>query len=282
MTNEPATSVAKRVLERIEGEHIAPRPRWEFLAREWFFWALGGASVALGALAVAAALFEVANADWRFWAATHGDFFAFLLSAAPFLWLVALALFILVGYENIRRTRRGYRYPFWLIALGAVLTSAVLGATLFAAGLGERIEEAPGDSLPFYRPIEAAERGWWIEPARGLLGGEVVAVSSTSDGFVLRDFDGALWQIDAGALSSTSIAAVARGGEVRVIGVPDPRATSTFVGCYVFPWQIKGAARAKPLAVPFAPPAAEIFAFVARKNPCTGVAPYQPNPSAGE
>ncbi|HVW82458.1 MAG TPA: hypothetical protein VHC68_00720 [Candidatus Paceibacterota bacterium] len=296
-TDHQSGSLAKRVLDRIEGERVRPRPRWEFLARDWFFWLLGGVSVALGAVAIAAALFEVANADWRFWAATHGDFMNFFLSAAPFLWILALALFILVGYVNIRRTRRGYRYPFWLIALGAVLTSAVLGGALFAAGLGEPIEEAVGDHPPFYRPIEAAERAWWLSPEHGLLGGTVVGVSSTSDAFTLRSFDGSLWQVGADALSTTSAAVVERGGEVRIVGVPS-KATSTFEGCYVFAWQVEGARRAPPPAAPFAlrlkagapsgttavavaapagapgVPRVETFSVTARSNPCTGVSPY--------
>jgi hypothetical protein len=312
MPNDHTSDLAKRVLDRIEGERLAPRPRWEFLARDWFFWLLGGVSVAFGASAIAAALFELANADWRFWAATHGDFAAFFLAAAPFLWILALALFVLVGYVNLRRTRRGYRYPFWLIALGSVLTSAVLGSALFAAGLGEPIEEALGDHPPFYRPIEAAERGWWDAPGKGLLGGTVVGVSSSSDSFYLKSFDGVLWRVDAGALGATSTTAAERGGVVRVVGVP--AGSSTFEGCFVFSWQVAGSRRAVPAPRPIAliarsgkaaaatsapgavtavatlrapagapgAPAAETFAAPARSNPCTGVSPYGPRYSAGE
>ncbi|MGH7175429.1 MAG: hypothetical protein ACREGR_03675 [Minisyncoccia bacterium] len=283
MTDSPQPdSLVKKVLERIEGERLTPRPRWEFLARDWFFWLLGGISVALGALAIAAALFELANAGWPFFAETHQDFLTFFLQAAPFLWLLALALFILLGYENIRRTRRGYRYPFWLIATGAVLTSAVLGSALFAAGLGENIEEAIGDHPPFYRPIELEEHGWWLSPARGLLGGTVISVSSTSDTFMIKDFKGDLWQVDAAALSSTSATALERGGVVRVIGAPQADATSTFEACFVFPWEVEGARRLPPLLAPFAPPPVEKFSAAVRSNPCTGVSPYKPTASAGE
>jgi len=281
MNNQPRNpedSLTKRVLEQIEGERVAPRPRWEFVLENWFFWTLGGVAVALGAFAAAAALFEIANAGWAFYAKTHPDLLTFFIQAAPFLWLIALAVFIFVGYTNIRRTKRGYRYPFWIIACGAVLTSIVLGTALFAAGFGQEIDEAIGDHPPFYRPVVVEEHSWWENPSRGLLGGMVVAVSGANDSFTLQDFNGSSWTIDASELSTTSLAAVERGGQVRVIGVPDPDATSTLEACYVFAWQTYGAHNPAPPPAPFAviPPPNETIAPATRSDECKGIRPYGP------
>ncbi len=57
--------LAERVLGRITQEHLAPRPRWEFLLKNYAFWGLGVLAVLFGALAFSATLFEVRNVDWR-------------------------------------------------------------------------------------------------------------------------------------------------------------------------------------------------------------------------
>jgi hypothetical protein len=276
-------TLSERVLGRIGAEHIEPRPRWRFVAENWFFWAVGAIAVALGSFASAAALFELANAGWSFYAATHHDLLTFILAAAPFLWLLALALFILIGYENIRRTKRGYRYPFTLIVVGAVLTSIALGAALFAMGFGEQIDESIGSHPPFYRPLVVEEHAWWLRPADGLLGGQVVAVSTTSDSFTLKDFNGTIWTIDASMLSTTSAATVERGGVVRVEGIADASATSTLVACAVYPWQTYGAENTPPPPPPFAAPPSERSSGTARNQSCKGASPYQsPRATSGE
>lgn len=116
------TCLAKRVLSRIEGGHLVPRPRWEFIARNCLFWVLSALAVALGARAFSMSLFEVENVDWR-------------LSAASFFWIGVLALSIGIGYVTVRRTDHGYRYPIAVVALGAMLASLALGACLYAVGL---------------------------------------------------------------------------------------------------------------------------------------------------
>ena len=273
---QPTTTLAARVLARIARDHIVPRPRWEFIFKNYFFWTLGALAVALGAFAFSAALFEVENAGWRLAVATHPDFLTFLLSAAPFLWALALALFVLIGYANIRRTNRGYRYPLALIAFGAVITSVALGSALYAFGLGGELEEAVGDHPPFYRPILVAERSWWLAPERGLLGGSVVSVAPGISSFTLRDFAGGVWRVDGSDLSAPDLTVVARGGIVRVVGVPAAATSSVFHACFVFPWEIRGA-QPEPVPSPLAAisSTSERSAPAARSEECKGIRPYQ-------
>ncbi len=284
--NDKNETLTERVLGRIDSEHLSPRPRWAFALENWFFWTLGALALALGALASAAALFEVANTGWDFYMDTHRDLLTFIVAAAPYLWLLVLALFVFIGYENIRRTKRGYRYPLAVIVIGSILTSVVLGTALFAAGFGEEIEEAIGDHPPFYRPVVLAEHAHWLSPQQGLLGGTIVAVSTTSESFTLKDFDGAVWTIDASDLGATSTAAVERGGVVRVIGLPTTNATSTTLhACAVFSWKTYGAPTDDALP-PFAPlpmPMPERSMGGMRISLCRGASPYtSPRATGGE
>jgi hypothetical protein len=269
--------LARRVIDRIVDEHLTPRPRWEFLFKNYLFWGLGALAVAFGALAASATLFEVTNVDWRLSVATHPDFLTFFLAAAPFFWVIALALFIFIGYVNIRFTNHGYRYSLAVLALGAVLTSLALGCAIYATGFSGEVEEIIGDHPPFYRPIIATERSWWLAPEKGLIGGQVVQTASSSVSFVLRDFNGRVWNIDGSDLRAPDLAAVRRGGTVRIVGVPVAATSSAFHACFVFSWEMHGGPWN---GSPPPPPAA--LASTSRESAatmfseiCKGIRPYQ-------
>ncbi len=276
-TNHPHDDpFAKRVLARIDEENLTPRPRWEFVFKNCVFWGLGGIAVVLGAFAFSAMLFEFENVDWRLALVTHRSLFAFFLDAAPFLWIGALALFLLIGYLNVRRTNHGYRYSLVLIAAGAVLTSLSLGAALYATGLGGLVEEGVGAYAPFHRPILVAERSWWLAPDKGLLAGYVVSAAPGAVSFVLRDFSGALWHVDGNDLRASDLAAAARGGLVRVIGVPTNATSTTFHACFVLSWKFRGDWGGTPPLFPLAVIAStsERISSTARSEVCRGIRPY--------
>lgn len=271
----PHDQLVSRVLDRITGEGLTPRPRWAFLLENYVFWGLGALAVVLGATAFAAGLFEVENVGWRLYTVTHSDFASFFFESVPSLWVVALALFIFIGYMNIRRTRKGYRYSLALIALGAVLTSIPLGTLLYAAGVGERVEGVIGDHPPFYRPIMVRERAWWLAPERGLLGGTVLSSAPDLSTFVLRDFSGEEWTVDAGDLPINDRTIVARGGTVRVIGVSATSTTARFHACFVFPWEVHGSHFVHPAApIALIASSSATKMALARSEICRGLGPY--------
>lgn len=267
--------LSRRVFSRIEGEQLVPRPRWEFMFKNSVFWALGASAVILGACAVAAAIFDIENAEWPLAVATHASFASFFIDAAPFLWAFALGLFVVIGYLNVRRTNRGYRYPLVVIALGSILTSLTLGAGLYAFGMGQALEEAAGTYVPFYRPILESRRIWWQDPQDGLLGGEVVAISATTSTFILRDFEDTLWEVDSTDLQDPDQVVVARGGIVRLVGSPVMATTSLFHACFAFPWEVHGTFRSKPLPPPLATvqPRASSTVFT-QSTHCQSIRPY--------
>jgi hypothetical protein len=262
---------ARRVLERIDSEHMRPRPRWEFVGENYLFWILGAVAVALGAVAFSAALFEIESADWSLYAATHVSFWAFFLAVAPFLWAAALLVFIGIGYINIKKTRRGYRYPLTVIAIGAILTSVSLGTALYASGFGEIIEESPGSALPFYRPILSAERAWWQAPEQGVLAGEVLSVASDTGSFVLRDLSGEVRTVDADDLRAADLKELVVGATVRVVGAPTSSTTESgiaFHACFVFPWNFP------PPPPPVVATSSERTSAPERSDECKGIRPY--------
>lgn len=272
----PEQNVARRVLNRIADEHLVPRPQWEFAFRNYFFWGLGVVAVLFGALAFSAMLFTLENADWQLALVTHGSLLEFFFDVAPLLWVGALALFLLIGYANVRRTNHGYRYSLSVIALGAVLTSLVLGTALYARGFGSELDTAASRVLPFHTPILVNEESWWLAPQKGLLGGSIVSVDPALASFELRDFNGELWKVDGADLRTPDLTAVARGGTVRIVGIPTTATSSVFHACFVLAWQPQGAPAAMPPPPPFAAVSStsERSSAVLRSEVCRGIRPY--------
>ncbi|MFA5942421.1 MAG: hypothetical protein WC798_01995 [Candidatus Paceibacterota bacterium] len=227
------SDLAKRVIGCITSKRLTPRPRWVFTFKNYFFWILGALAITLGAFAFSAMLFQITFVDWSLSSVTHASFFAFFLAAAPFLWVSALALFIIVGQVNIRRTSHGYRYPIIAMTLGSMFLSVAFGGGFYMAGLGGDLDEAIGDHPPLYRSIVAQERSWWLAPEKGLLTGHVVEVASGTSSFVLRDLSGQSWEIDGNNLSDQVLSAVTSGEEVRIVGLPAPTSVSTMTSASV-------------------------------------------------
>lgn len=235
--------LVEKVLDRIKDERMAPAPRWQFAARNGLFWTLWIASALLGAMAVAAAMYTVANAGWEFRELTHSGLGQFLVEKIPVLWLVALAFATIVAYENLRHTERGYRYPLLVVVGGSVFVSAILGAAFYANGVGQRVEEGIGSHIPFHRSAMKDERVRWTNPQRGFLAGEVVSVSPEQNVFSLRSFDGGQWTVSLDDVSGRGRATIDQFPLVRVVGIPMPTSSgvlTTFRACFVFPWTVRG------------------------------------------
>ena len=284
MNHDTQDTLAKRVFARIREERLTPRPYWNFALENYFFWGLGACAVLLGAFAFSAMIFEVTNVDWRLAGVTHANLFSFLLDAAPFLWVGVLTLFLLLGYGNVRRTNHGYRYSLMTIALGAILMSMTLGSALYTVGLGSRVEDFVGNHLPFHNSILSKKHAWWLAPQRGLLGGEVMSVAPDATFFILRDFNGTPWRIDANDLRTPDLVTVVRGGTVRVVGLPLPETTnalatsSVFHACFVLPWELHGDFRHMSPPAPFT-----VSSLITEKSlltasssgTCEGIHPFQ-------
>lgn len=271
--------LAGRIIARINEEHITPRPRWQFVLENWVFWTIGGVAVLVGAIAVAGAFFKIVHAGWQYQVATHDTWLAFVLDAAPLVWLLLLVAFILIGYFNIRFTKRGYRYPFIVIVVGVVLSSTSVGVGLYALGLGEVFDDALGQ-VPFYHPVSMVQQGLWSRPDRGLIAGEVLRENEDGS-FTLQEFNGPTWTVDGTDLRGPDEAVIDEGKLVRVVGVPvsatSTASTTPFHACFVFPWDLPPHGNQPPSSLPmkvFGPTQSKSNIGVARSLLCTGVRPY--------
>src|SRR5690606_40503149 len=119
-------SLKDNVLERLEREGITPHSRYYWLSYEYAFWGAWVLSVVLGAVALAVLSFTSVYIGYSLFEATHGGFLTFLIDSLPYLWLLAFALLTLVAYFNLRNTKRGYKYPLYLV-VGSSFSFSILG-----------------------------------------------------------------------------------------------------------------------------------------------------------
>jgi len=133
-----------RVLDRISKEGVEPIPWSLCVAKNSAFWLFFALSIFVGALSVATIIYTELNIGWELYDATHDNVYTFLIDSLPFAWLGVLVAVFVLGYYNVRQTKRGYRYPVWALALGSIFVSFVLGVYLHGAGYGKYVDETIG------------------------------------------------------------------------------------------------------------------------------------------
>jgi hypothetical protein len=210
-------SFDQKLVAKIKEEKMAPRPRWHFLLKNYVIWATGLLSLLIGAAAVSVMIYLLKYNDWEIYDQTKHGFGEFILMTLPYFWLLFLALFVYILYYNFKHTKRGYRYPVWLIALLSVLASALLGLVFFLSGLGEQIDDVLGAQAPWYEKVLNQQIPFWFSPSEGRLTG-IVIDRGVDNEFTIIDPAGALWQVDLAANNLSAYKEVVVGVPVRIIG----------------------------------------------------------------
>ena len=235
-------NLGDKVLRKIKEEHIAPKPRWQFLLKDYFIWFLFLIALFLGSLAFCVALYVLSSNDWDLYHYLHTTLVGHILISIPYLWLLFLALFISIAYYNFKYTKSGYRRETYFIVGLSVVGSLFLGAFLYTLGAGEKIEDFVAASVPVYEKIACCSnrKDIWDQPASGLLGGTITVVQDASN-FELKDFSGTDWRVqendDTLEYDPLEIKA---GEEVKIIG--EKQLDSVFWAREIRPWKNKGAA----------------------------------------
>lgn len=252
-------SCVDSVLSKIEAQNLTPRSKWYFILKDELFWGIGAISVAIGSCSVAAALFALTHSDFGLREVTHDSFFEFAYDALPFMWILSLIIFMFVGYVQVKHTKRGYKYPIYIIIGGSLVLSIAGGIVLHQFGFGERFEREFGPYIPFHVQQDALRERMWLNSGRGVISGELVSVDLANQSFVIKDFSGRPWVIEAIDLNADDVQVLELADKVRVIGLPtiiatgtmgvpvgsfnqnnrlvaDILATSTMHACIVMPW----------------------------------------------
>ena len=189
--------LSQKVLEKIKEEKIEPKPRWQFLLKNCFVWAAFAVSVGIGAVAFCVVLDVLTDNDWDVYQYAIENPMEKIFLSFPFLWIIALILFLGIAYYNCKNTKCGYKYETYYIVGLSILGSVILGSIFhFYFGMGEKMEALVAENLPYYRKIYSRcnNREVWLQPEKGLLGGKIIRISAPTS-FDLEDFNGVFWLV---------------------------------------------------------------------------------------
>lgn len=208
---------AQQFIATVKKERITPLPRWIFIVRRFSLWTLGAIAIAGCATAVATILHLLRTNDWDVYEELADSLSGFVITTIPYAWLVILALMLGIAYLVFTRTPHGYRYRLAAITGSGLVISSLLGSVMYAAGIGERVDEYVRCEAPVVHAILSPHAKTWQQPEKGQLAGDVIA--STSSSLSVKDERGIVWTVEtAEATTASEVTAARLPNRVRLLG----------------------------------------------------------------
>lgn len=232
MTEQPVHNLKETVLTRIASEGVKPSPKYVFFARNVVFAAVAFLAVIVGSLAIAVSIFTSLHAGWEYYELTHQNRLTFTVSILPYIWISVLLGTLVLGYFNLRHTKRGYRYSASWVFIGLVFASTLGGVVLYNFNLGRVLDEEAAQYLPRYRSSVGLQQDFWHAPELGRIIGVVSVVGSST--IAITDIDGITWNIDTEVLPVPDQKRLETGRDVRLIALID-QDDRTGTGCMALP-----------------------------------------------
>jgi len=246
MNMEYKSTTKERILKSVD--KVTPRSRQYFILRNVSMWSLAVLSVILGGLSISSILFRAINATQTLGPKPPPlpDFFLIL----PYAWILLIALFGYLAYQNVRDTERGYKYELWALILGTALASCVLGMVFFAMGIGSFLDRTASRVFPFHPDLERIQEERWMNPENGFLIGEITSAVPGED-LLLTDPKQVVWKLVLSSGSTISIQETLKPGDrVGVRGKVLNDTEKIFLACSIRSLELNG--RGSP---PFGGPA---------------------------
>lgn len=218
--------VKKKVLSEIKDEKIEPKPRWQFLVKDYMLWSAFVLAVFIGAVSTCVIMDILTDNDWDIYKYVVENPIQRVILSLPFLWLGVLVILWILAYLYYKLTKCGYKYSSYRIIGFSILASIVLGVFLnLCYGIGERVETMVAENIPFYSTVNShcSNKEIWMHPEKGLLAGKIVEMSAP-DCFALEDFSGTTWIVKkSGNIFIRGKLPLKEKEEVKIIGEEEKR-----------------------------------------------------------
>lgn len=139
------------IVDKIKKGEIKQESQWRFLAHDYFFWLLTGASIVFGSSAIASILHkisieQIAPLKPHF----EREAIPVFVQTLPYLWILVFIGLLFVAWFNYKRTSLSYRRHNGTIVLGVLAISLLLGGVLFAFGVGKHVDERVRKHVPLF------------------------------------------------------------------------------------------------------------------------------------
>jgi len=229
--------IKNNILKKIENKNLLPKPKWHFLAKEYFVWIMGVLFVFVEGMVFSLIIFRFSNSDFDTLFSFTNNFFEFAIKYAPYLWIFFFIFFLVVSVYNFLHTKRGYRFNIVKIASFVFLISIVFGFFFYKIGLADMADHQLGRNLSFYQEMREQRKELWNNPEAGFLSGRIISYDKKKN-LILRDFNGEEWDILLSHLDDKSLFVLSSSKEIKLVGVLEGR--HFFKACVIRPWNIRG------------------------------------------
>ncbi|MBK8671410.1 MAG: hypothetical protein IPN89_19015 [Saprospiraceae bacterium] len=192
---------AQKIIDKIKGENIQPRPEWSFASAEYIKWGAFMLFISIGSISFSIILFAISVNGFDMLQHFKHSKLESILVILPILWLATLILFLGGSIVSIMHTGRAYKYSFgkW-VGLSTGISIAI-GTLFFITGGAKWLEHKFETNIESYESIQEKKTAIWSQPELGTLSGEIVEVAG--DTLYIKDFKSRFWTID---ISSAFIA----------------------------------------------------------------------------
>jgi len=187
--------LSQKVLQKIKDKKITPKPRWEFLLKDYVIWGLGILCLLVGSLAMAVIIYMIQSNNWDLYEYVSDSLAGFIFATLPYFWIALLALFILAADYNLKHVKGGYRYRLPAVVVASIVICGFLGTIFFNFSLGQTIDNAFTTNLPAYERLSRYRRDIWHKPPKGVLAGMMTSQLDI-DEYEFRDLQNQMWRVD--------------------------------------------------------------------------------------
>jgi hypothetical protein len=231
------------ILDEIEKRKVVPIPRWHFILRRSVFWVLAAISVITGSISIVTAIYVFVDHDF---VVDHANINRFLdqqplvediIVSIPYMWIVALLLFVLVAYYGFRHTRKGYRYPTLRVIAGSILLSLLLSGLLNLFDVGQIIHRYLIENVRAYGRLVYTNEQRWTQARKGWLGGKVMREDLSRRQLIVMDYRKRIWTVDIGSTTVKPGTHLLPGKYLKITGIKT--GNKTFQATSIQAWEKK-------------------------------------------
>jgi hypothetical protein len=229
-------NVAQSVLEQIIVENIKPTPKWEFMLKDTFVWALFIANTVFGSIGFAITIFLMSNNEIVADYSLSTSLLNWIILSIPFVWILLTSLFIFVSFYNFKHTEEGYKFSVTKIFLANIAFVIFFGYFMYAFGISERLNTLFSNNVPYYNSMMDTRSQVWMRPDSGYLAGTISSVSNNS--IDVRDFNGKNWIITITNAEIRGNVDLSVGSQIKILGTKI--SDTVFEGSEIRPWNSMG------------------------------------------
>lgn len=187
------TDISQKIFKKIEEAHIAPKPRWQFLAKNYSIWFLFGLCLFFVSVSFGTIIHLFNDNDYGRVGRPEPRFIGHILTNLPYLWLVFLLIFFVLAYFNFYHTKEGYRRRVGIFFLATFILILIIGVSSYYIGFAKKTDNFLSERMPMYNHMVSHQSRFWMNPERGLLAGEIIKLRNTND-FDFKDLNDKVWQ----------------------------------------------------------------------------------------